>query len=380
MARVIVIGAGIAGMAAAIGLCRLNIETVIIEQASEIGEVGSGISLWPNALNALAILGLDGAVRRLAIEEGGGGIRSWCGRLLSELDLQELRRELGDVTVILHRAELLSLLREVAAAAKIRMGARCIGFEQNDQGVKALLSDGTSVVGDLLLGADGLHSVVRAQLFGVTKPRYAGYIAWRGVTEFEHHRILPGVSLGSGGQFGQVPLKQANLVYWFATQKLPQGSDRLSRNCKTDLLATFRRWHKPIPELIEATEESVIIRTEIYDRPPLKRWSHERVTLLGDAAHPMTPDLGQGGCQALEDAAILTRCLENTSDPITALRNYESRRIRRANSFVRASRIVGRMFQLEGDLACRARDRFLESALYHRLQLTGLRRLADFAP
>ena len=153
-----------------------------------------------------------------------------------------------------------------------------------------------------------------------------------------------------------------------------------TQTAKDDLLAIFRGWHKPIPELIEATAESVIVESMIYDRPPLKRWSEQRVTLLGDAAHPMTPDLGQGACQALEDAAVLTRCLEQANDPVSALRKYESRRLWRANSFVLASRLVGRLFQLEGDLACRARDRFLESALYRRLQLNGLRRLADFAP
>ncbi len=120
MTRVIIIGAGIAGMAAAIGLRRLKIETLIIEQATELGEVGSGISLWPNALKALASLGIDGTVRQLGIEEGSGGIRSWRGRLLFQLDLQELRRKLGDVTVILQRAELLSTLRDLAAAADIR--------------------------------------------------------------------------------------------------------------------------------------------------------------------------------------------------------------------------------------------------------------------
>ena len=122
MARVIVIGAGIAGMAAAIGLRRINLETFIIEQASELGEVGSGISLWPNALKALASLGIDGPVRRLAIEEGSGGIRSWRGRLLFQLDLQELRRELGDVTVILHRGELLSTLRGPSSRFRHTLG------------------------------------------------------------------------------------------------------------------------------------------------------------------------------------------------------------------------------------------------------------------
>jgi 2-polyprenyl-6-methoxyphenol hydroxylase-like FAD-dependent oxidoreductase len=126
---------------------------------------------------------------------------------------------------------------------------------------------------------------------------------------FEHHRILPGISLGRGSQFGHVPLKQADRIYWFGTQNLPHGSGRSPATCKHDLLATFRQWHKPIPELIEATSKNIIVRTEIYDRPPLRRWSHGRVTLLGDAAHPMTPDLGQGACQALEDAAVLTPLL-----------------------------------------------------------------------
>lgn len=114
---------------------------------------------------------------------------------------------------------------------------------------------------------DGLHWVVRAQLFGATKPRYAGYVSWRGVTKFEHRRTLPGISLGHGSQFGQVPLKQASRVYWFATKNLPHGRGQ-SGNCKGDLLQTFYQWHKPISELIEATDESVIIRREIYDRSP----------------------------------------------------------------------------------------------------------------
>ncbi len=282
--------------------------------------------------------------------------------------------------MVLRRAELLSVLRDAAFGAEIRLGARCVGFEQNERRAKAFLADGSSVEGDLLIGADGLHSVIRAQLFGPREPRYAGYVAWRAITEFEHGRLTPGISLGRGSQFGQVPLKEINRVYWFATRNLSHRMHGTSENPKPDLLAVFARWHKPVAELIEATEERAILRTELYDRAPLKRWGRGRVTLLGDAAHPMTPDLGQGACQALEDAAVLTRCLENTNDPVSALRAYEDHRIRRANSFVRASRTFGRLFQLERNLACRLRDRFLKSAAYHRLQLNGLRRLADFAP
>jgi 2-polyprenyl-6-methoxyphenol hydroxylase-like FAD-dependent oxidoreductase len=232
--------------------------------------------------------------------------------------LRELGRQLGDLTVVLRRAELLSVLRDAAFGAKIRLGARCVGFEQNERRAKAFLADGSSVEDDLLIGADGLHSVIRAQLFGPREPRYAGYVAWRAITEFEHGRLTPGISLGRGSQFGQVPLKEINRVYWFATRNLSHRMHGTSEKPKPDLLAVFAQWDKPVTELIEATEERAILRTELYDHAPLKRWGRGRVTLLGDAAHPMTPDLGQGACQALEDSAVLTRCLENTDDPVSA--------------------------------------------------------------
>jgi 2-polyprenyl-6-methoxyphenol hydroxylase-like FAD-dependent oxidoreductase len=185
-------------------------------------------------------------------------LRSWRGTILSQIDLRELGRLLGDLTVVLRRAELLSVLRDAAFGAEIRLGARCVGFEQNERRAKAFLADGSSVEGDLLIGADGLHSVIRAQLFGPREPRYSGYVAWRAITEFEHGRLTPGISLGRGSQFGQVPLKEINRVYWFATRNLSHRMHGTSENPKPDLLAVFAQWHKPVAELIEATEERAI--------------------------------------------------------------------------------------------------------------------------
>lgn len=163
-------------------------------------------------------------------------MRSWRGTILSQIDPRELGRQLGDLTVVLRRAELLSVLRDAAFGAEKRLGARCVGFEQNERRAKAFLADGSSVEGDLLIGADGLHSVIRAQLFGPREPRYAGYVAWRAITEFEHGRLTPGISLGRGSQFGQVPLKEINRVYWFATRNLSHRMHGTSENPKPDRL------------------------------------------------------------------------------------------------------------------------------------------------
>jgi 2-polyprenyl-6-methoxyphenol hydroxylase-like FAD-dependent oxidoreductase len=304
-------------------------------------------------------------------------VRSWRGERLSRLDTQELKRRLGDVMVVLHRAELLAVLRDALRDTRLLLASRCVGFSQDGERVKALLVDGSDVEGDLLIGADGLYSVIRSQLFGSDKPRYAGYTGWRGITAFAHNRLTPGISLGRGAQFGQVPLKGGEQVYWFATKKLPEGESEMPGGRRPTLLTLFGKWHAPIADIIRSTDEEAIIRTDIYDRPPLRRWGEGRVTLLGDAAHAMTPDLGQGACQALEDAVTLARCLKGRSDPTFALRSYEARRIPRTNGVARASRLVGKIYQWENPLACYLRDRFFKSQFYASLQLRGLQRLAN---
>ncbi|HMB07038.1 MAG TPA: FAD-dependent monooxygenase, partial [Isosphaeraceae bacterium] len=199
--------------------------------------------------------------------------------------------------LLLHRAELLGALLDAAGREVVRLGAECVGLEQDAQGVRARFAAGHEARGDVLIGADGLHSAVRSALFGPAKPRYGGYAAWRAIARFDLDRLTPGETWGPGRRFGQWGMSDGR-AYWYATQTVAEGQGDPPQGRKRGLLDRYRGWHTPIGELVEATDESAILRNDIYDRPPLSRWGLGRATLLGDAAHPMTPDLGQGACQA----------------------------------------------------------------------------------
>jgi 2-polyprenyl-6-methoxyphenol hydroxylase-like FAD-dependent oxidoreductase len=213
-------------------------------------------------------------------------------------------------------------------------------------------------MGDVLIGADGLRSSVRAGLWGDRAPRYAGYTSWRGVAEY-HHAELPlgtGVeSWGHGARFGMTHIGGGR-IYWFATRNTSVGGADSGSGAKADLLDCFGSWHAPIGALIEATDAWSIIRTDIFDRPPRRRWGRGRVTLLGDAAHPMTPNLGQGACLALEDAVVLADAVERHGAVAAALRAYEARRWMRAAAVTLQSRFVGWYAQQQRPGVCHVRD------------------------
>jgi len=211
----------------------------------------------------------------------------------------------------------------------------------------------------VLIGADGLRSVVREGLPGAdaAPPRYAGYSAWRAVLPFQSEALPEGYSCetwGRGRRFGYVPLGRGR-VYWFATENTPHALGAAPPS-KSALLERFGDWHAPIPALLEATEEGVILHNPIFDRDPAEVWGEGRVTLLGDAVHPTTPNLGQGACQAIEDAVVLARCLAGQAEVEGALRAYEAARRKRTSEITLLSRRFGSMAQASHPLVCRLRD------------------------
>jgi 2-polyprenyl-6-methoxyphenol hydroxylase-like FAD-dependent oxidoreductase len=304
------------------------------------------------------------------------GLRRWDGRVLVAANGEALERRLGDVSVVVQRAELTQMLRRELPDDAVVSPAACMGFSEDAAGVTARFADGTRASGELLVGADGIGSVVRARLFGAPPPSYAGYTAWRGVVSFEHARLMPGVSIGHGCQFGQAPMADG-AVYWFATENGPPQRQAPGGGWKEHLLELFERWHAPIGALLAATPESAILHNDILDRPPLALWSKGRVTLLGDAAHPMTPNLGQGANQALEDACALARALTRHTSLSPALHEYESARRERANAVTLGSRRVGQVMQLEHPAACWLRDALLGTRVATQLQLRQLTRLVS---
>jgi 2-polyprenyl-6-methoxyphenol hydroxylase-like FAD-dependent oxidoreductase len=353
--RAIIVGGGIGGLTTAFALRRIGAEVVILEKTAELREIGAGISIWVNAMEVLAGLGLADAVRAAG------------GATISRLPSEALGKMFG-LNVILTRSDLQRVLLDAVeeVGVPVKTGSECVGFRQDGSGVVALLDNGREERGDLLVGADGLNSVIRRQMFGDERPRYSGFTAWRALVDLEQDDEAF-EAWGRGSVFGLVGLGMGRF-YWYATKNAPEGQADSRAGRKAELLERFGGWCEPIPAVILGTEEAKILRNDIYDRDPLKRWGEGRVTLLGDAAHPMTPNLGQGACQAIEDAAVLAECLQGNPDVARALRHYEDRRKGRTAGITRRSRLLGRVSQLENPVLCAARNAAVR-AMPLRLQM-----------
>jgi 2-polyprenyl-6-methoxyphenol hydroxylase-like FAD-dependent oxidoreductase len=355
--KVLIVGAGIGGLTAAIALRRAGIDAEVFERAPQLLDVGAGISLWPNAVKGLDKLGVGPPVRAAAVASYVGGIHTWRGALLAPADADEVAREFGAPMVILHRADLLATLHRAAGPETVRLGVTATAFREDTDGVSLALEGGETARGAALIGADGIRSTIRGQLFPDAKPRFAGQKAWRGVVGFA---APPGAGFwgetwGAGARFGLLPMVN-DRVYWYATRNAIENEPEMPDGRRAELLRLFGSWHAPIGALIAATDEGAILRNDLYDLPPMQTWSRGRVTLLGDAAHATTPNLGQGGCQAIEDAVVLARALSQTADVEAALQAYEAQRIARANRIIELSRRVGVVGNWRHPLARALRD------------------------
>lgn len=359
--RAIVVGAGPAGLAAALALRAAGYTPVVLEQADVRRPAGTALTLWPNAMAALAELGVDAAVGTVGCPAEGNQIRTAGGRLLDDVPGATMRERFGGVGITLFRSDLTAVLLDRVGPAVVRTGARCVGFTRTADTVVARLADGTEEVGEVLIGADGLRSVVRAQLVDGPDPlRYAGCPVWRGVAEYDLGTAPGLLSMGRGEQFGLFPMRDGR-AYWFASLPMPSG--RAAGIAAAPLLRErFGHWHAPVRAVLAATPDRHIIATDIFDRHPLRRWSSGRVTLVGDAAHPSTPNLGQGTCQALEDAAVLARWLRRGDAVPEALRGYEADRLPRANRLTRQAALLGRLGRWRSPLACWLRDQMMSRA------------------
>lgn len=355
---VIIVGGGIGGLATALALQRHGIKALVFERTQQFREVGTGMILAGNAVKALHLLGLADVLHTIAAPLRSSHLRSWRGDVLVDLPMQEAMQRCGASTVAVHRAELQATLVQALEKGSLRTNMHGIVFEQDEQGVRVRFASGEEVQGDLLVGADGLHSVVRSQLVGAATPRYAGYTAWRGVTCFpldQREAQTAFETWGAGKRFGVIPLSQGR-VCWFAVANAPEGEREEETREKLKVLELVSSCHEPAWAVVEATEASAIVRTDIYDRPPISSWSQGRVTLVGDAAHPMTPNLGQGACQAIEDAFLLADSLQSGPTIASALQSYEARRIKRANALVQRSWQQGRIAHWEHPWGVRVRD------------------------
>jgi 2-polyprenyl-6-methoxyphenol hydroxylase-like FAD-dependent oxidoreductase len=346
--RVLVVGGGIGGLAAGIAFRRVGIEVTVLEQAPKLEAVGAGIGLAANALQALDRLGIAEEVR--ARGELATRLRALKpnGDVVVELDGREM---LG-----VHRAALQEVLARGAGDA-LRLGVACDGFRDEDGRVVVTGSDGIELAGDVLVGADGLRSKTRSWLLRDGLPRYAGYVGWRAVARLEHESLRGAMTetWGRGVRFGLVPIGGGR-VYWFVSESAPEPDAAVASGDKERLGGLVAGWHDPIRAAVASTPAGSISGTGIYARAPAREWGRGRVTLLGDAAHPMTPDLSQGAAQALEDAVVLATSLRDADDPVAGLRAYEEVRRQRTAPIVKRSRAAGRLAQASSTLGASVRD------------------------
>jgi 2-polyprenyl-6-methoxyphenol hydroxylase-like FAD-dependent oxidoreductase len=363
--KALIVGGGVAGLAAAIALRRVGVEVVVFEQADELRKVsvGGGLHIWPNAIKALRQIDLGDRVEAIGSVVERSQFRTWQGDLLADLDIGTSSRKVGAVTIGVSRGELHANLAEALGGDAVRLGSECVGFTQDSTGVVARFADGSDERGDVLIGADGLRSVVRSQLLGAEEPRYSGYTSWLALVDLSG-RDAPEdvltVLFGRGSRFIYYHVGGGRFG-WIANKNTPPGRAD-PEGGKAAVLDSYSGWAEPVATLVESTDEARVVRMDLCDRPPVKQWGEGRVTLLGDAAHPMTPNIAQGACQGIEDAVVLMKSLASERDTVAALRTYEDLRRTRTATLTKRSRMVGAIGQWESPLLCAFRNRILLKA------------------
>ena len=370
----VVIGAGIAGLATAVALQRRGHDVTILEGRSDTTS-GAGISIWPNALAALDHIGLGDAVREAGARVTAGALRWRDGTWLRHPSRERMVKALGEPLVVIRRSALNDVLAGALTSGTVHTGVTVKEVELTSDGVRITLSDSTTRQAAAVIGGDGTHSMVARYLNGRLRNRYAGYTAWRGIADSALDPDLAGETLGAGIECGHVPLGPDH-TYWFATERAPEG--RVAPEGELAYLQTkFASWAEPLPALLAATDPDVVLHNDLYDRDRARVWSKGPIVLIGDAAHPMRPHLGQGGCQGLEDAAILAGFVDQTDDVATAFARFVKFRRPRVRALVRESATIGKIVNLRpaflGAAASRATVLVPESVLTRHMATVASR-------
>ncbi|MEW2160317.1 FAD-dependent monooxygenase [Streptomyces sp. NPDC007189] len=376
----VVVGGGVGGLAAAIGLRRIGWDVRVLERAGTLADAGAGISLHANGLRALDALGVGAGVRAAARPQYTGGTRTPSGRWLAAMDGAALERALGTPIVGIRRAELHRLLRAALPPECLRVGVTVPGVDRSAADRVGVPAGDEVLEADLVVAADGVGSRLRGLLFpGHPGPAYSGSTVLRAVTDRPLDlRTDFELTWGEGAEFGHIAFADGR-AEWHAVLTAPPGVRH------ADPLGMLRRrfggWHDPIPALLDATRPEAVLHHDIHElATPLRSFVPGRVVLLGDAAHAMTPNLGQGACQALEDAATLAAALAAETSVASALDRYDAERRPRAQAVARAARQAGRMGrQLSHPLAVALRNTALRITPSRAAMRTILRH-ADWTP
>lgn len=339
--KAIVIGAGIGGLTAGIALRLAGYEVEIYDRVRELRPAGAGISLWSNGVKVLNRLGLGDKMAQIGGQMNRMQYRTSTDELLNDISLHPLIAEVGQRPYPVARTDLQQMLLE-AFARPVTLNARCVSVEEDTTGVTAIFEDGHRATGDVLIAADGVRSILRTYVLGEeVQPQYGGYVNWNGLVPMSPDLAPKDTWLIFVGEHKRASLMPVggDRFYFFFDVPLAKGTPFDSEDIRSELKEFFAGWAKPVQNLIERLDPQQTNRLEIHDVGPIDRMVRGRVALLGDAAHATCPDLGQGGCQAMEDCIVLTQYLLTTNIGVEdALKRYEAERQERTCAIVSKAR------------------------------------------
>ncbi len=353
-----IIGGGIAGLTTAIALRNIGIEATVMEADPEFRSTGAGIVLAANAVKAYMYLGLYDRLSAAGSVIDQFTIYDDEGKVISRIETEGLKHSLADFAI--HRAALHTVLLDQLDRGSVLTGKRCTGFTKTLTGYKLEFADGSKDESTYLIVADGIYSTIRQQVLPRAKLRYAGYTCWRGITENTSINMKEtSETWGARGRFGSVQLPD-HRIYWFACKNAGANDKNMIQYSIEDLADNFDHYHSPIGQIILSTHREKIIWNDIYDLEPIRQYAFEDLVLIGDAAHATTPNMGQGACQAIEDAVVLANCIKNNSTVKDAFQSFEQKRLTRTHEIVKQSWRLGKVAQLENGLLIRLRNFILQ--------------------
>ncbi|MBV1915604.1 MAG: FAD-dependent monooxygenase [Pseudomonadales bacterium] len=359
----IIVGAGIGGLSTAIAMQQHHIDVKIYEASNKLSPIGAGILVPPNAMIILERYGLAEKIKHAGVCIDSTDIFSSNGRPIAQTSAHFTKNGTGYQVVAILRSTLQSILVDSLSPGALVTGKRCAYVNTKSDGIELFFEDGSSVSARYLVGADGLRSNVRASIFPDSALRYSGQICWRGLSEINlSSKWMKSLSevWGPGIRFGFVPVGNSK-VYWYATKRQEANGIDDPASVKERLLDIYSAFPTPVSEIISQTANSSIISDDLNDLRPLKSWFSKSTVLIGDAAHASTPNLGQGGAQAIEDSWVLAEKLAANTSIQNAFQQFEKLRFSKARKVTNMSWQIGKVTNLRNKQACRIRDALFRS-------------------